>query len=251
MRSLIYLLLVIGFFSISLPLHAQYVQQAQNIEITRERTFEGPGLYGFMNGGSELFLEYGFLHLLEQRLTYQGVPFIAEYYLMDSPQNAYGIYSVHTFKCRRADERFPVECVTPGLLQLYHGNRYITLKCLDRGIDAQPLLDSLAERIVATKSDQTLDLTAFPPPHSGSLYYVCGDLGLSAACIGWAKFFLAYTGYAMWLRIDEETGNPSAQVRFASANDLESFCTTNQNHLKITKLTHDSLIVTGGNPITP
>jgi len=243
MRSLLYILLAVGCFPISWPLHAQYVQQAPNLEITRERTFEGPGLYGFMNGGSELFLEYGFEHLLEQRFTYQGVPFIAEYYLMDTPQNAYGIYSVHTFKCRRADECFPVECLTPGLLQLYHGNRYITLKCLERGIDAQPLLDSLAELIIAATSDQTLDLVAFPPPHSGYLYFVCGDLGLSAAYIGWAKFFLPFTGYAMWLRIDEVTGSPSAQVHFASANDLESFCTVNQSNLKITKLTHDSLIV--------
>ena len=207
-------------------------KDAEYLEITRERIFEGTALYGFMNGGSELFLEYGFQQLLEQRLTYQGVQFIVEYYLMDSPQHAYGIYSVHTFKCRRADKRFPIECLTPGLLQLYHGHLYISLKCMDRNIDAQPLLDSLAEMITGknpvTERDKSIDFTAFPIPYSGALYYVCGDLGLSAAYITWASFFTPYPHFAMWLRIDPESKEVNASVCFDSTSEAESFCAKNE-----------------------
>jgi len=118
MRQLLYLLFLTTLASNSFHAHAQSLdretirfsflnqESTDSLEVTRERFFEGPGLFGFMNGGAELFLEYGFLQLLEQRLTYQGIPFIAEYYLMNSPQNAYGIYSVHAFKCIRADKRF-------------------------------------------------------------------------------------------------------------------------------------------------
>jgi len=202
-------LLFFAFSLISNPLHFSGLSPEDGVELSRERVFEGSGLYGFMNGGSELFLEYGFLQLLEQRFTYQGISFIAEYYLMDSPQNAYGIYSIHTFRCRRADERFPIECLTPGLLQLYHGHLYISLKCMDRTVDSQPMLDALAELIVnknpITESDNALSLSPFPPPHSGVVYYVCGDLGLSQAYISLAQRFASYTHYAMWLRINPET----------------------------------------------
>ena len=243
MRSLFSLLLSILFMGVAFPLHAQYLQQTEHLEITRERTFEGPALYGFMNGGSELFLEYGFLHLMEQQIIFQGVPFVVEYYLMDSPQNAYGIYSVHTFKCRRADERFPVECLTPGLLQLYLANYYITLKCLERGNDAYPLLDAIAEIVTDSLNEQSTNPPSFPPPYSGYLYYICGDLGLSSAYINWASTFLPYTQFAMWLRIDSETQKPSAEVRFASSEDLESFVAANNGRFQIIKVSEDTLFV--------
>jgi hypothetical protein len=207
-------------------------ETAEYLEITRERIFEGPALYGFMNGGSELFLEYGFQQLLEQRITFKDIPFIAEYYYMDSPQNAYGIYSVHTFRCRRADERFPVECLTPGLLQLYHGYLYLSLKCLDREMDPQPLLDSLSTLILQrnpiAENEHIANLAPAPPPYSGIWYYVCGDLGLSAAHISWAQYFAPYTQYQMWLHIHPETQQPTAQVRFASEEETTTFCTQNR-----------------------
>ena len=215
-------------------LHFAYLDK--EVEITRERIFEGAGLFGFMNGGAELFLEYGFQQMLEQRLTYQEVPFVVEYYLMDSPENGYGIYAVHAFKCVRIDERFPIECLTPGLLQLYHGHLYINIKCMDRSIDSQPLLDSLSTLIInknpIDKERKTLDLSSFPPPYSQVLYYVCGDLGLSAAHISWAQLFAPYTHYAMWLRIDPESGEVTAQVHFASENDAEAFCVQNESLLR-------------------
>ena len=249
MRSLLYLLFIFTLSFVPFHLRSQSLdkevlrfgyldhERTENLEITRERIFEGPGLYGFMNGGAELFLEYGFQQLLEQRLIYQGISFIAEYYLMDSPQNAYGIYSVHTFKCNRIDERFQFECLSNVLLQLYHGYLYINLKCLDRSVDAQPLLDSLAEMILSnnlvTENELILPPKSFPAPYSGTLYYVCGDLGLSSAYIGWVPLLAPYSNYSMWLRIDPKTQEASAQIRFASIEDMESFCLQNDNQLEI------------------
>jgi len=239
MRIFLKALYALGLILITHPLIAQPLQKeglrfsyleekcTENLEISRERLFESSGLFGFMNGGAELFLEYGFQQLLEQRLTFQDIPFIVEYYLMDSPENAYGIYSIHTFKCRRADDYFPYECLTPGLLQICHHRLYVTIKCMDKAADAQPLLDRLATLIITlnpiNEREKILNLNAFPPPHSGVLYYVCGDLGLSAAYIGWAALFAPYK-YTMWLRIDPETGQKRAIVTFASTDDMETFC---------------------------
>jgi hypothetical protein len=103
---------------------------------------------------------------------------------------------------------------------------------MDRAVDAQPLLDTLAALIIdrnpITENKQTPCLASFPPPHSGTLYYICGDLGLSAVYIGWAKWFAPYTHYAMWLRINQETQKAIAQVRFASVADAQTFCAQNE-----------------------
>ena len=77
---------------------------AQDVpEIKNERVFKGKALYGFMNGGSDLFLEYGFEELYVSDVKFKGSEFAVEVYMMPSPEDAYGIYSQHTFKCDPAD----------------------------------------------------------------------------------------------------------------------------------------------------
>ncbi|MDR2586529.1 MAG: hypothetical protein LBC84_10015 [Prevotellaceae bacterium] len=250
-----FLLLFVSFLLTFPPLDAQsiskeslrFVPLSQEVEVTRERIFEGAGLFGFMNGGAELFLEYHFQQMLEQRIIYQGVPFVIEYYLMDNPKNTYGIYSIHTYKCQRIDQQFQYECLTSGLLQFCHHCLYVTIKCVDKNADSLDLLDSLAIMIKDNnpikQGDEVLDLSAFPPPHSGFLYYVCGDLGLSAAYIGWARHFAPFSNYTIWMQIDPITGGVSAQITFDSKEDMESFCRANNNHFTYTVIPPSTLKV--------
>lgn len=41
------------------------------VQVKRERVFTGSGLYGFMNGGAEQFLEYGVSRLIGKRCRLQ------------------------------------------------------------------------------------------------------------------------------------------------------------------------------------
>jgi hypothetical protein len=68
-----------------------------DMEILRDRSFKGKALYGFMNGGSDLYYEYGFVNLDALDVRYKGEEFSVEVYRMDSPENAFGIYSIHAF----------------------------------------------------------------------------------------------------------------------------------------------------------
>ena len=43
---------------------------AQEVKVKREREFTGSGLYGFMNGGAEQFLEYGVSKLVARDVVY-------------------------------------------------------------------------------------------------------------------------------------------------------------------------------------
>lgn len=42
------------------------------VQVKRERVFTGSGLYGFMNGGAEQFLEYGVSRLTARDVVYKG-----------------------------------------------------------------------------------------------------------------------------------------------------------------------------------
>lgn len=56
------------------------------------RTFNHNGLYGHINGGSELFLEFGFDVLTVQRYAHGDDELALEAYKMTSPEAALGIY---------------------------------------------------------------------------------------------------------------------------------------------------------------
>lgn len=101
---------------------------AQDVpEIKNERVFKGKALYGFMNGGSDLFLEYGFEELYVSDVKFKGSEFAVEVYMMPSPEDAYGIYSQHTFKCDPADAGTCPDCTSPMQYQTAMGNLYITV----------------------------------------------------------------------------------------------------------------------------
>ena len=83
---------------------------AQEVKVKREREFTGSGLYGFMNGGAEQFLEYGVSKLVARDVVYEGQEYTVEIYDMPTPEDAFGIYSLHVFRCQRADTLGCIDC---------------------------------------------------------------------------------------------------------------------------------------------
>ena len=102
--------------------------EAQEMTVKRERVFTGTGLYGYMNGGAEQFLEYGVTKLTARDLEYDGEEYALEIYEMPTPEDAYGIYSLHVFRCQRADTLGCIDCLSPYQLQTVCGNRYVSLE---------------------------------------------------------------------------------------------------------------------------
>ena len=76
--------------------------------------FVGNDLYGHINGGAELFHEFGFLELFVQRYVREGKEVDLEVYRMESPEAALGIYLI---RCGREK---PVK----GITARNSGNRY-------------------------------------------------------------------------------------------------------------------------------
>ena len=197
--------------------------QLPGLAVNSQKEWPGQSLYGFMNGGSELFLEYGFLTMTEQNVTVSDKTFGIEYYLMETEEAAFGIYSVHCFKCQRADSLTLSECYIPTYMQFCHGKLYVTITCSDRSPATGELMNRLATAIM--NNNPPTEENGFPmeKPVSGKDYFVKGNLGLSAANISWCPFFESFENYTLWLSRDQDN-NFSGKVQFPTAEDCKKFC---------------------------
>ncbi|MCF8234956.1 MAG: hypothetical protein K9G67_08025 [Bacteroidales bacterium] len=95
--------------------------------ITRNETFDGLSLWGYMNGGADIYLEYGFDVLRVQEFQKNGEQLKLELFKMDDPLSAFGIYSIKIFKCNDSPLLTSIDCLNPYQYQILHGNYYIQI----------------------------------------------------------------------------------------------------------------------------
>ena len=158
--------------------------KAQNLEIKvkRERSYTGSGLYGFMNGGADLYLEYGVKSLVTRDIVYKNEEFTIDIYEMPSSEDAFGIYSLHTFKCEKADTLGLINCISPYQLQLSIGNKYISVVFTSGSNTAKVLANEVVQNYINITDYDKLtipDILDIKQPYSGILKYLRGPLSVS------------------------------------------------------------------------
>lgn len=192
-----YIASLLSALALLLPSHAG------GQELLKERIFEGDALYGFMNGGSDLYFEYGFQKLTVKDLQYEGYKYTMEIYRMDTPRNAFGIYSIHIFKPLRVDSLVPggFDCLSKYQLQAVSEDEYISIvfndgekasmgaeKMLVQYLRAKNDLSDSGEGLGCRECSSTRKVTPgiFPSdvlklerPYSGRLRYINGEIALS------------------------------------------------------------------------
>lgn len=97
------------------------------IKIIREQTYDGSSLWGYINGGADIFLEFGFDKLLLQEVDINGLNFKIEIYKMNSPASAFGIYSVSHYKCEEKIKSVKYSCITQYQIQCAMNCYYISI----------------------------------------------------------------------------------------------------------------------------
>jgi len=150
----------------------------------KPRVFKGEDLYHHINGGAEIYHEYGFKQILVQDYVNENEQLIAvEIFEMNNDNSAYGMYS---FKKGREGETMPVG--NEGFLESYYMNfwkgKYLfTLTGFD---ESEETMNGL--RILAGAIDNNINETGHVPeivkilPESGlvrtSIKYFLGGLSL-------------------------------------------------------------------------
>ena len=171
------------------------------MEVKTERTFTGTALYGFMNGGSDLYYEYGFKELISREIIYKGEEFTVDLYTMDTPVNAFGIYSIHTYKCLRADSLGRFDCQSKYQLQAVDGNTYVSIVFQSGSSAARKKADELYQiYVIEGKTGISIpkQLSLMVNSISGTVKYMKGKLGVNNVQSSLTELLEGIGGYEIW-----------------------------------------------------
>ncbi len=199
-------------------------------KITREQNFDGSGLWGYINGGADIFLEYGFENLLLQEIDISNHRFKIEFYRMNSPESAFGIYSASHYRCDRRSNKLQFNCITDYQIQFATGNYYISIINMNGSAEEQKISGNIFE-IIISKIDAPEFV--FPQFFENSnllpvmefLKHFKGILGIQNGVPEWYDYFEKYDGYGIYL-LPVEAGAVIvniALVKFKRENDADDF----------------------------
>ncbi len=137
------------------------VSQTEGIEEVHSRTFTDASLYGYIDGGAELYLEYGFDTLMVTELVCDGRDIKAEVYRMKDAEAAFGIFSVSRFRCNGGARLTEHICRSAYQLQFTKGPYYVSI-INDTGSQAdQDKSGEIAAQIIGQIAEPPFDPGCF------------------------------------------------------------------------------------------
>ncbi|MDP2884355.1 MAG: hypothetical protein Q8P51_04960 [Ignavibacteria bacterium] len=199
-------------------------------KITKTDFYAGKALFGYIDGGAELYLEYRFKKLGRQEVLYSGEKYVVEVYQMAGPREAFGIFSVQRFKCVPVDTLLPNICQSRYQLQAVAGDCYLSIINESGSVSAQKASIRIFRAIAARIKPQQIDLPAVfrtreLKPHLQHLIIAFGTLGVQNGFDEWRALFGNTPRFALiLLPIEAEGGRVCfSRVQFESAEELDGF----------------------------
>jgi len=191
------------------------------------RKFTGESLFGYMNGGAELYREYGIISAVISEFDLKAGHYKCEVFEMNGPEEAFGIFSVSKFRCSGIPPLSGFICQTRYQLQICKGSYYISI-INKSGLKADSITSLMIGKILTDKiKEPAPDINAFLPgtelsdiQRNGIL--VKGKLGLMNGATAWEDYFNDITGYCAVIL--PAGGNTIISVRFSNREQLLKFC---------------------------
>ncbi|OGU63547.1 MAG: hypothetical protein A2499_10280 [Stygiobacter sp. RIFOXYC12_FULL_38_8] len=203
-------------------------------KISRASYFGGEALWGIIDGGADIYLEYGFDKLLLQEISWKQTNFRIEFYRMINPTSAYGIFSVSHLKCGKRDTLSKYVCITPFQVQCALGRFYVSI-ANDKGTKEAGLLTIILFEAILGRSKETLfEIPArFSKPEFASqlnnLKVIKGSLGFQNGFPTWSDKFEQFSKYTVYL-LAEDAGDEysySTIIKFPSTDEMKKFVVQN------------------------
>lgn len=187
----------------------------KEMSVTRERIFTGSGLYGFMNGGADLFLEYGVSRLVTRDVVYNKEEYTIDIYELPTPEDAFGIYSMHVFECEKSDCDNTINCLSPYQLQAVVDNKYISVVFASGSEAARGGAGEVMDRFVEKETDSVLSIPVIlipHPPYSAVIKYLRGPLSISSASKELSRLMKDVSFRGIWFKGDRREGTFTAYI---------------------------------------
>ncbi len=198
--------------------------------VTTTGRFDGQALYGYIDGGAEVYLEYGFIRLTLQTVEFNGFTAHVELYRMRDSTAALGMFSISRYRCKPVDSLARYSCLSAYQVQIARGKYFLRVTNTTGTAEAQ-VRTALVAAAVARKIH---DPDAVPPalfneellrPDIHDLFYFNGRIGLQNGIPDWIELFDNAAGFQMYALPVERNGIHLilAHVRFAAPDERERF----------------------------
>ncbi len=198
--------------------------------VASERVYNDSALMGYMNGGADLFLEYGVKKLTVQQVVFRSTFHIVEIYEMNNITNAYGIYSVSIHQCKTRDSITMKACINPYQVQFAIGKYYVSITNKRGDTATQRASTTLAQRLL-----KKIHFEVYMPapvfqnktlaPYLDEIKVMRGSLGLQNGYPDWSDYFPEMKRFFITmlpLSIREGSVNFS-RIVFENAGEMETF----------------------------
>jgi hypothetical protein len=199
-------------------------------KIIKTTFYAGEALYGYIDGGAELYLEYGFKRLGRQEITLSHEKFILEIYQMQGLNQAYGLFSIHRSKCTPVDTAAPKTCQSRYQLQACIADCYLRIINESGSGIAQQVSVELYRTVRSKYKDQPILLPAIfydTRVRAGlnNVVLIYGTLGLQNGFSEWESLFKDIRRFSVTLMPVEKGKDylSLAHILFHSAEDLQTF----------------------------
>ena len=181
------------------------------------------------NDGADIFIEFGFKSLMVQEIAWEKAKIKVEVYLMNTPEAAFGVYSLSVIKCLQRDTLTPFDCNTVFQYQTSYGNLYISITNESGSETARALYLPVARAIMQVNPQQLFELPApFNQPllkkGRKNLVYIQGPAGFQNSLYPWQDLFLGvrFGMYAIYL-VNSDSEIYFARIRFETPDDQIRF----------------------------
>jgi len=215
------------------------------------KTYTGASLFGYMNGGAELYLEYGFFGAWINEIHLKEGKYKTEIYRMNGPDEAFGIFSASRYQCMSTPPLSPYACQTPYQLQLCSGSFYISISnSTGNGTDSVAAL-KIGEAIVKKIREKSADITSYLPGVTHETinrvaFMAKGKLGIMNGAPDLVDYFGEVTGYtAVIMQHEKET---VLSVRFRTKEDMLTFASIHNWNPEM--ISAGSVVMSAGETIT-
>jgi hypothetical protein len=226
-----FLCLTALLFIIKAGVAQQNLAFPSEFQVKDKQSYTGSTLYGRIDGGAELFLEYGFERLDYFLLENNGKEYNLEIYKMKDPFSAYGIFSIRRFRCiDNKDLNSKYYCQTAHQLSVCRAEYYLTVANDDGSPESMSQSITIAEEALATISPLCLNVPVFNDLFfftSSSLpILIMGSLGFQNGLPEWESYFEGFRGYSCFYQEGNLDGKKLEffQVDFPSEDEALRFC---------------------------
>lgn len=170
-------------------------------EVISTQVYEGNGLWGYINGGADIFLEYGFQRVYAQEVASQGSHYKIDTYCMADPLAAFGIFSINRYRCTTADSLQMPHCITPYQVSAVLGKNYVSIA---HEVAGDPVTKEAIKLVHALSKNLYDTSISLPDPfiEENDVYHIkCmrGKLGIMNGFPPLYELFEPWTDYTLFI----------------------------------------------------